>query len=93
MIPSLPTAEIHAAIEACDWPHATTLLATHQRELTEALASVDLATTPREPWLNLLLAQRTLLDELRLARDRVESALTRLSRDHRGARAWLRELA
>lgn len=93
MIPSLPTEQIHAAIEASDWPQATTLLAAHQRELTEALAAVDLATTPREPWLNLLLAQRALLDELRVARDNVESALTRLSRDHRGARAWLRELA
>jgi hypothetical protein len=93
MFPNLPTAEIHAAIEANDWPYATTLLAVHQRELTEALASVDLTTAPREPWLNLLLAQRALLDELRAARNQVESALTRLSRDHRGARAWLRELA
>lgn len=93
MIPNLPTAEIHAAIEACDWPHAATLLATHQREVTEALAAADLATTPREPWLNLLHAQRALLDELRLARDDVESAMARLGRDHRGARAWLRELA
>lgn len=93
MIPSLPSAQIRAAIEASDWPQASALLGEHQRALAEALATVDLATTPREPWLELLLAQRALMEELRVARDAVEAALTQLNQDHRGARAWLRELA
>lgn len=93
MIPSLPAVEIRTAIEASDWPQATALLGEHQRALTEALAAVDLASTPREPWLDLLLAQRALLEELRVARDRVGVSLTRLNQDHCGARAWLRELA
>lgn len=93
MIPSLPSAKIRAAIEASDWPQATALLAEHQRALAEALAVVDLAATPHEPWLDLLLAQRALLGQLRAARHKVEVALARLSQDHRGARAWLRALA
>lgn len=93
MIPSLPAVEIRTAIEASDWPQATTLLAEHQRVLAEALAAVDLASTSHEPWLDLLLAQRALLAELRVARDEVGASLARLSQDHRGARAWLRELA
>lgn len=93
MIPSLPAAKIRTAIEDGDWPLATALLTEHQRAIAEALAEVDLATTSREPWLDLLLAQRALLGELRVARDKVEVSLARLSHDHRGARAWLRELA
>lgn len=93
MVPSLPAAEVRAAIEAHDWPLATDLLGEHQRALTQALAAIDLASTPREPWLDLLIAQRALLEELRLARDGVEASLARLNQDHRGARAWLRELA
>ncbi len=93
MPPNLPSAQIRAAIEASDWPQATALLAEHQRALAEALAQVDLAATPREPWLDLLLAQRALLEEMREARDQVEGSLARLNQDHRGARAWLRELA
>lgn len=93
MIPSLPTSQVHAAIEASDWPQATALLAEHQRALGEALAAVDLSAMPHEPWRDLLLAQRALLDELRLARDAVGVELTRLNQNHRGAHAWLRELA
>ena len=92
VVPLLPAADIRAAIDANDWPLATALLGEHQRALVEALAAVDLASTPREPWLNLLLAQRAMLEELRVARDSVEASLTRLNQDHRGARAWLREL-
>jgi len=93
MVPDLPAAEIRAAIDTSDWPQATALLAEHQRALAEALAAKDLASMPREPWVDLLLAQRALLGELRIARDRVEGSLNRLNQDHRGARAWLRELA
>lgn len=93
VIPSLPAEWIRAAIDAHDWPRATALLAEHQRALAESLAAVDLAAIPHEPWLGLLRDQRALLDELRDARNTVGAALARLGEDHRGARAWLRELA
>lgn len=93
MVPQLPAAEIRTAIEAGDWPRAAELLASHQHELAGALAQADPASEGREPWLDLLLAQRALLGELRVARNRVAQALAQLSEDHRRARAWLRELA
>lgn len=93
MVPHLPAAEIRSAIEAGDWPRATALLAMHQGELAETLAATDLSTAAREPWFDLLIAQRALLGELRDARNRVTEALGRLTEDHRRARAWLRELA
>jgi hypothetical protein len=93
MVPHLPAAEIRDAIEAGDWPRATALLATHQRELAGTLAATDLSSVACEPWFDLLLAQRALLAELRDARTRVAEALQRLTEDHRRARAWLRELA
>ena len=93
VVPALPAAEVRVAIEAHDWPLATALLGEHQRLLTQSLAAVDLASTPREPWLDLLVAQRALLLEVRIARDLVGASLARLNHDHRGARAWLRELA
>jgi hypothetical protein len=65
----------------------------HQSELAETLATTDLSSVAREPWFDLLLAQRALLAELREARERVAEALARLTEDHRRARAWLRELA
>lgn len=92
-VPHLPAEEIREAIAQCDWPRATALLARHQHELVTALEGIDRATMSREPWLDLLLAQRALLAELRHARNEVTDALERLSADHRGARAWLRELA
>lgn len=91
-VPVLPAAQIREAIEAHDWPGATGLLAEHQRELAAALAVLDRSTLVREHWLDLLLAQRALLGELHAARSRVATALARLGEDHRGARAWLREL-
>lgn len=93
MVPALPAQEIRLAIEADDWDRATTLLFEHQHALAQALAAVDLRVEPREPWLELLLAQRALMAELHAARNRVEAALHQLNQDHRGARAWLRELA
>lgn len=93
MVPHLPAAEIRDAIEAGDWSRATELLAMHQSDLAETLAATDLSTTAREPWFDLLLAQRALLAELRDARNRVAEAMERLTGDHRRARAWLRELA
>ncbi len=93
MVPELPTAGIRSAIAACDWPRAIELIAVHQRELMVALGSVDRATMDQAPWIDLLLAQRALLAEVRVARNQAADALAQLSEDHRGARAWLRELA
>lgn len=92
-VPNLPAGEIRAAIDASDWPRAAGLLAEHQRALASALAALDRATFAREPWLDLLLAQRALLGELHNERSKVAAALAKLGNDHRGARAWLRELA
>ena len=93
MVPHLPAAEIRHAIEAGDWPRATELLAMHQSALAETLATTALSSVAREPWCELLIAQRALLAVLREARERVAEALARLTEDHRRARAWLRELA
>lgn len=92
-VPRLPATEIRQAIEDGDWPLAAGLLASHQQELAQALAGLDRPLQAREPWLDLLLAQRALLAELHSARNRVGDALARLADDHRGARAWLKELA
>ena len=48
MVPHLPAAEIRHAIEAGDWPRATELLAMHQSELAETLATTDLSSVARE---------------------------------------------
>ncbi len=93
MVPVLPTAGIRAAIGADDWAHASELLAEHQRLLVSALAKTDLARESIAPWRELLLEQRALQDEVRIARDQAAQALDKLGRDHRGAKAWLRELA
>ena len=92
VVPRLPAVQLRDAIEAHDWLRATELLAEHQRELAEALAALDPTSMVREHWLDLLLAQRAMLGELHTARAKVMTALARLGEEHRGARAWLREL-
>lgn len=93
MIPTLPVTELRAAIADSDWPQASALLDQHQQTLDQALTGVDLATTDRAPWMDLLLAQRELLDEMKLAQDAAGDALAQLTQGHRGALGWLRELA
>ena len=92
-VPHLPADKIRHAIDSGEWTQAAELLAMHQHELAYALRKVDWATCDRGPWLELLLAQRALLGELQAARGQISTALERLNADHRGARAWLRELA
>ena len=92
-VPSLPIDDIRRAIAAHEWPQAEALMAVHQRELVETVGQVDWSSVDRGPWLELLHAQRTLTAELQAERDRVAQALARLNEDHRGARAWLKELA
>lgn len=92
-IPVLPTMHVRAAIQADDWAHATHLLAQHQHALVSALATTDLTRESAAPWRELLLQQHALEDEVRVARDQAAQALEKLGRDHRGARAWQRELS
>lgn len=92
-VPNLPAVQLREAIEAHDWLRATQLLSEHQRAVAAALATLDSTTIVREHWIDLLLAQRAMLGELHAARAKVATALARLGEDHRGARAWLRELA
>ena len=70
-VPSLPVAAIHLAIAGQDWAQATTLLATHQQELADAMGQVDWSKADRGPWLDLLVAQRELMAELELQRANV----------------------
>ena len=93
MIPTLPAAEVRAAIAAEDWDRATALLQAHGEAVAEALRRTDLSRTPHAPSLALLDAQRALTAELQAARDEVGRALGKLSRDQRGARAWQQALA
>jgi hypothetical protein len=92
-VPVLPVDEIRRAIAAHDWARATGLMAAHQQELAAAMRQIDWSSVNRGPWMDLLLAQRDLMAELEQERARVSEALNRLNDDHRGARAWLRELA
>lgn len=93
MIPQLPADAIRHAIEDCDWARAAALLTEHQQALMAALANLDRSAPIDEAWLALLRTQRALAGELRIARDQAAAALARLRNEHRGARAWFRELA
>lgn len=86
----LPAAEIRQAIAQGDFDAAHALLVDHETRLRAALegdASVDAG--DRQPWLDLLAAQRDLIDELRTARDDAGRALDRMGRDRRGMAAYL----
>ena len=91
--PSLPVEQVRAAVDAGDWGLARRLLGEHQLALRDALAQADLRSQPLTPWHELLTAQRTLQAELHASREQVAQQLEKLGSDHRGARAWLRELA
>lgn len=93
LVPFLPADDIRGAIVAHDWSRAETLMATHQREVADAMGQVDWASADRGPWMELLQAQRALTAELEAEREQVADALARLNQNHRGARAWLKELA
>ena len=92
-VPALPVAAVRLAMAGEDWTQATGLLAAHQQEVADAMAQVDWSTADRGPWMELLLAQRELTAELDRQRTQVACALARLNEDHRGAKAWLKELA
>lgn len=91
--PSLPVERIRAALDAGEWGLARRLLGEHQLALRDALEQADLRHQPIAPWHELLAAQHALQAELHASREQVAQQLEKLGNDHRGARAWLRELA
>jgi hypothetical protein len=94
-VPVLPVVELREAIEAGDWHAASNLIGEHHSELIEALAlrdaTNDPAASPPAAWVELLLAQRAMLAELRDARDAAARKLAQLGHDRRGARAYLQQ--
>lgn len=90
MIPALPVEAIRDAITRDDWATAEALIAEHEAALRESCTHASVAEARcRESWLQLLAAQRGLMDELRDARDEAGRALDRLGRDRRGMSAYL----
>ena len=88
----LPTEALREAIAAGDWDRAHALLEHHEAGLRAALESGSAAESGGRPsWIDLLAAQRALIDELRGARDEAGRALDRLGRDRRGMAAYQRD--
>ncbi|HEY4581547.1 MAG TPA: hypothetical protein VIG88_01575, partial [Lysobacter sp.] len=78
----LPTDAIRACIAADDFEGAYALLADHETALRAAFEDGSAAEKGcRESWLELLAAQRALIDELRAARDEAAAALDRAGHD------------
>lgn len=91
MIPTLPSAAIREAIAGGDWDAADALLSQHEAELRALCTPDSLAEArQRESWIELLSAQRALIEELRTARDDAGAALERLGRERRGVAAYLK---
>lgn len=87
--PALPVAAIRAFITANDFDGANALLAEHEAQLRDTFENGSPAEKGcRESWLELLAAQRGLIDELRRARDDAASALDRMGRDRRAMAAY-----
>ena len=91
-VPALPVAEIRACIAAGDFDGATALLGAHESQLREAFETGSEAEKScRQAWLELLTAQRGLIEELRNARDDAARALDRMGRDRRAMSAYLQD--
>lgn len=90
--PSLPTDAIRACIAANDYEAADALLSGHEAALRAAFGRGSNAERGcREAWLELLTAQRALIEELRTARDEAARSLERMGRDRRAVNAYLRD--
>ncbi|MBU8976736.1 MULTISPECIES: hypothetical protein [unclassified Lysobacter] len=87
-VPVLPESEVRAAMHAEHWERAFELLAEHDRELRQALESVDLTKTSAAPWRELLERQTALLHDLSVVRDETAAILARMGRERRGALAY-----
>ncbi|HEY4583713.1 MAG TPA: hypothetical protein VIG88_12785 [Lysobacter sp.] len=86
----LPTDAIRACIAASDFEGAHALLADHETALRAAFEDGSAAEKGcRESWLELLAAQRALIDELRTTRDEAAAALDRAGHDRRAVNAYL----
>lgn len=91
MTPVLPVEAIRQAVAEGDYDAAHALLSAHEAELRAAVDDGSLAEARcRETWLELLAAQRGLIDDLRTARDEAGRALDQLGRDRRGMAAYLK---
>jgi hypothetical protein len=89
---ALPVAEIRACIAAGDFDRALALLSEHEAQLRDTFEDGTAAERGcRESWLELLAAQRGLIDELRRARDESAQALERMGRDRRAVSAYLQD--
>ena len=87
---ALPVDAIRDAIRAGDWDAAHALIATHEAQLRETFETgTDAEKGCREAWLELLAAQRALIEELSAARDDASRSLERLGRDRRAVSAYL----
>jgi len=87
-VPTLPEAEVRAAMNAQQWEVAFGLLAEHDRALRDALGSADLSQASAAPWRDLLAQQNALLDDLIVLRDETAAILARMGRERRGALAY-----
>ena len=91
-VPALPVAAIRACIADGDFDGANALLSDHEAQLRETFDSGSAAERGcRESWLELLAAQRGLIEELRNARDEAAKALDRMGRDRRAVNAYLQD--
>lgn len=90
MIPALPVAAIRRAIADGQWDTVDALLSQHEAELRATCTAESLAEARcRESWIELLAAQRGMIEELRGARDEAGRELDRLARERRGVSAYL----
>lgn len=92
-VPALPVDAVRAAIAVDDFDEAMRLLDVHHGAIVWALSHVDLKTSPRQPWLDLVAGHAALVEEMTTARDAASALLAQCARDRRGAAAWMRELA
>lgn len=89
MIPALPVDAIREAVARDDWATADVLLAEHEAALRASCTADSVAEAGcRDGWLQLLAAQRGLVEELRSARDGAARELDRLGRERRGVAAY-----
>lgn len=89
---ALPVDAVRDAIRQGDWDAALALIAAHESELRAAFADGSAAENGcRQAWLDLLAAQRALIEELSAARDDASRALERMGRDRRAVSAYLQD--
>ncbi|AXK71282.1 hypothetical protein DWG18_02565 [Lysobacter sp. TY2-98] len=88
--PMLPTDAIRTCIANNDFDGAHALLVEHETALRASFETgSEVEKSCRESWLELLTAQRSLIEELRNARDDAQRTLERMGRDGRAIKAYL----